>query len=153
MKKYVKHGLRKHPIYKLWNNIMTRCYNENYYRYSDYGGRGIKVCQEWRNTEVFINWAINNGWESNLQIDRKDNNKDYCPDNCRFVTNSVNMLNQRVRIDNSFGKTGIQHNGTSWGFKITYQYNTFRKFGFNTAEEAEFARMVCIRKNRIPAIV
>ena len=74
---------------------MTRCYNVKYHRFKDWGGRGMIVCKEWHDTSVFIKWAEENGWKPNLQIDREDNDGPYSPDNCRFVTAHVNMLNRR----------------------------------------------------------
>jgi len=147
----ITHGLRQHPIYKLWNNIMTRCYNKKYYRYDDYGGRGITVCKEWLDTSTFIEWASNNGWKKGLQIDRKDNDGPYSPDNCRFVTNSVSMLNQRVRIDNTSGYRGVTGSGDRWFWRLTYKGVTHRGSVCTTAKDAAFLRNLFIRKNRIPA--
>lgn len=135
------HGLRNHPIYKLWNNMMTRCYNKNYCRYKDWGGSGITVCKEWHDVQVFINWCLSNGWDSKLQLDRKDNKESYCPSNCRFVTPSENMANQKpIRSNNTSGYRGVGFNGASWCWKLTYRGKTYRGFGFNTAKDAAIAR-------------
>ena len=76
--------------------MKQRCYNPNRLKYSRYGGRGIKICDEWLNSfDSFYNWAINNGYSSELQIDRIDNDGDYCPENCRWVTLWENTLNRR----------------------------------------------------------
>jgi hypothetical protein len=95
-----KHGLYHNPLYKIWKGIKQRCYDNNSPDYGYYGGRGIKVCKSWRNDpKAFIEWAQENGWQPNLQIDRKDNNLGYRPTNCRFVTNLVNMNNRRPRSE------------------------------------------------------
>ena len=91
-------------IHNIWNNMINRCCNPNNKRYYDYGGRGIKLCSEWRNKyKNFEKWALNNGYSDDLTIDRKDNNKGYCPKNCRWITrkeNSRNMRNNRfITID------------------------------------------------------
>lgn len=76
--------------------MIQRCEDVNSAEYHNYGGRGIKVCPEWRNdVYAFINWAKANGYKEGLQIDRRDNDGDYTPENCRFVTPLVNSRNSR----------------------------------------------------------
>ena len=83
-------------IYNIWRGMKQRCFNPNKSQYEDYGGRGITVCDEWKNdSKAFIKWAYANGYRDNLQIDRIDNNGNYEPDNCRWVTAEVNMQNRR----------------------------------------------------------
>ena len=82
----------KHPLYHVWWDMRDRCNNQKHINYHRYGGRGITVCQEWNNFETFFAWAITK-WKKGLQIDRRDNDGNYCPGNCRFVTASVNMQN------------------------------------------------------------
>lgn len=66
-----KHGLIKHPLYTVWGDIKNRCYNPNNKDYPNYGGRGVRMCDEWFNSpEKFIKWALANGWEKGLQIDK-----------------------------------------------------------------------------------
>jgi hypothetical protein len=82
-----KHGLAFSPLYKVWGNMKTRCYNANCNSYKDYGGRGIIICDGWKNDFLtFAKWALLNGWNANLEIDRINNNGNYEPNNCRFVT-------------------------------------------------------------------
>lgn len=65
------HGLNDHPLYRKWNGFKTRCYNKNNPKYHRYGGRGVIVCNEWvNNFKAFYDWAILNGWEEGLQIDK-----------------------------------------------------------------------------------
>lgn len=93
------HGLSKHDLYKRWLKIKSRCLKKNDKRYKDYGGRGITVCKEWTNSFIsFYDLAITNGYEPNLAIDRKNNNGNYEPSNCRFVTDTVNSNNTRRNI-------------------------------------------------------
>ena len=91
------HGIcAEHPdLYGVWCSMKGRCENPNRQKYKDYGGRGIKVCEEWHDCGVFAEWAFANGYKQGLQIDRIDNNGDYRPENCRFVTPKQNSRNRR----------------------------------------------------------
>ena len=89
--------LSSSPFYKRWLYMKGRCYTTSHVSYEYYGGRGIGVCEEWRdNPRAFIQWCEEQGeFPSNYQLDRIDTNKDYAPDNCRFVSPQVNNLNKR----------------------------------------------------------
>jgi hypothetical protein len=100
------HGLAKTPIYDTWHGMKRRCYETTHKNYSQYGGRGIVVCDEWLDVSVFSEWAFSNGYKKGLQIDRIDNNGNYEPSNCRFVTSRANNNNRRDNRMISFeGKT------------------------------------------------
>lgn len=89
------HGLRKHDLYKTWLNIKSRCYNSNNSHYKYYGKKGIGMCDDWRNNfKVFYDWAINNGWKRGLSIERIDNNKQYEPENCKWIDISKQSQNR-----------------------------------------------------------
>lgn len=91
-----KHGLSSHPAYDVWKTMNRRCSDASFARYENYGGRGIRVCSDWQDSPVvFIGWAEANGYRKGLQIDRKDNDGDYSPDNCQFVTGAENRRNTR----------------------------------------------------------
>lgn len=95
-KQFRSHGLSKHPLYGIWCHIKERCELETCRAYPNYGGRGIRVCNEWRNNPArFISWAFKNGYRKGLELDRRDNNGMYSPDNCRWVTREVNANNKR----------------------------------------------------------
>lgn len=77
-------------IYSIWKGMNKRCYNKNCKDYKWYGGKGIKVCEEWHEYLNFRKWAIANGFTIGLTIDRLDVNKDYEPSNCQWITQSEN---------------------------------------------------------------
>ena len=91
------HGLSKHPLYRVWKGMKTRCYNSNAPAYINYGGRGIIMCSEWLNDfEQFYVDSLACGYAEGLHIDRIDNDGPYAPLNCRWVTPSANNRNRRA---------------------------------------------------------
>lgn len=90
-----KHGKTGTRIHRVWLDMRKRCNSESHPNYNDYGGRGIIICKEWEEFKNFYDWAIKNGYKNNLQIDRIDNDGNYKPENCRFVTGKINSRNSR----------------------------------------------------------
>lgn len=119
----LKHGKSDTKLYNIYNLIKSRCYNKHAKTYKDYGGRGIKVCDEWLNDFMtFYNWSMNNGYKAGLTIDRIDNNKCYSPDNCRWVDMKTQSNNRRSNIHLTYdGKTRTLK---QWAEDLNVNYST-----------------------------
>lgn len=91
-------SIRKHKLYHVYYRIKMRCYNKNNKAYKLYGERGIKICNDWLKYENFFSWALTHGYKDGLRLDRIDTNKNYEPNNCRWVTSSTNNYNKRNNI-------------------------------------------------------
>ena len=116
------HGHYYKPIYGVWRNIKDRCYNHNNKSYGDYGGRGITVCAEWQDFQVFYDWAMSHGYNHNLTIDRIDNNNGYSPDNCRLVDMKTQSNNRRSNHLVTYkGKTQTI---SQWADELGIKYDT-----------------------------
>ena len=94
--KIKKAKMQDHPLYCRWESMKSRCYRKSDKDYPNYGGRGITMCDEWRyDFWAFADWAMENGYRDGLTIDRKDNDKGYSPDNCRWITRYEQNQNKR----------------------------------------------------------
>ena len=120
-KMYDGKSMSNSRLYNIWQGMKQRCYNKKNSHYYLYGGRGITVCDEWKNnSKAFIDWALSHGYADNLEIDRKDNDLGYCPENCQWITRSENIAKKnkpytydpdvlwRRRLYNSIIKDGFE---------------------------------------------
>lgn len=125
-RQFVKtHGLSKTRIYKTWKSMKHRVLNKKDKRYHDYGGRGILICDEWKNNFLsFYNWAMKNGYKDNLTIDRIDVNGNYEPSNCRWATPLIQANNQRRNHYITYnGKTQSM---SDWARELGISYTVLR---------------------------
>ena len=94
-----KHGGNNTKLWMVWRGIKARCLNPKHKFYKDYGGRGITICPEWTDIDNgfinFRNWSLNNGYQEGLEINRKENDGNYSPENCNFITHKENCNNRR----------------------------------------------------------
>lgn len=135
----ITHGKSRTPLYAIYNTMMARCYNKNNEKYSNYGGRGIDVCKEWRDDfDIFYYFSVEKGWNCWLQLDRIDNDKGYSPENCRFVQNVSNANNKkRLRKDNTTGFRGVYSKGRYFVASLGFKGIIRKDFhGFKTAIDA-----------------
>lgn len=132
VKPNLRHGKCNSRIYKIWLKMKNRCYNKNYFQYYLWGGKGIKICDEWIDKEQgfinFYNWAINNGYKDNLSIDRIDGEKNYEPSNCRWATQKEQARNIKNNVNITYNGethciaewaeiTGIKGGTLYWRYK------------------------------------
>lgn len=101
------HGDAESRLYYVWKGMRERCHSSRCKAFANYGARGIQVCAEWRaDYTAFRDWALTAGYQPSLTIDRKDNNGNYTPDNCRWVTRKINCRNRRkTQMVTAFGET------------------------------------------------
>lgn len=126
-----KHGDSNSRLYTIWANMKSRCYYPSCERYAVYGERGITVCDEWRDSYVnFKKWALANGYNDALTIDRIDVNGNYEPSNCRWATNLEQGNN---KTDNLF----IEYNGE---VRTLSEWSRFLKINYNTLYDRVITR-------------
>jgi len=141
------HGKSRSPIYNTWRGMIGRCKNPSDRYYHNYGGRGISVCTEWQDASTFIEWALANGWQEGLQIDRIENNKNYEPSNCRFVTRTVNCRNMRSNQLLTF--RGITQPISAWAEETHVPHGTIRS-RLRRGWTVEHALTLAAQKGRKP---
>lgn len=118
------HNMSGSRIYQIWNGMKERCYNSKADCYKNYGGRGVGVCKEWMNFEGFYEWAMRNGYDDNLTIDRIDSDRDYEPENCRWADKKLQANN--TRRNHRLTYKGVTRTMAEWAEIIGIKYTTLR---------------------------
>ena len=149
----ITHGLCNNKFYKTWHNMNKRCNNPEDKDYLSYGGRGIKICDEWLDVTKFVAWAEKT--YPNIEdatLDRIDNNKGYSPENCRWVDKTTQILNRRIMKNNKSGYVGVIWNkrDRKWIVNIGVNNKLINIGTFKTKEEAVQARDNYIIENNLP---
>jgi len=123
-----KHGMARTKIYRVYQGMLERCYYKQHKTYDDYGGRGITVCLEWNNKENgfenFYSWALENRYEEGLTLERLNNNGEYSPENCSWITRQEQGYNKRNTVK-------IEINGEidtlkGWSERLNIKLSTLR---------------------------
>lgn len=121
--------------------MLNRCYSKKNKNYRWYGGKGIKICDEWINDYfAFEQWALSHGYKDGLTIDRKDSNKDYYPENCRWISRVSNSKYKSSTVLTEVD--GISHTGKEWSLILNLGKNTINRMLRQYSEELvkEFIR-------------
>lgn len=122
----ITHGESKSRLYRLWRAMLNRCYNKNNIEYHCYGERGIRVYDEWKTSYVnFRDWAISHGYENGLTLDRIDNNKNYFPENCRWLT--LKEQNRNRRNNHNLTYNGVTHCISEWAEILGFSRRTISR--------------------------
>jgi hypothetical protein len=129
--------------------MIQRCTNPQCQYHKDYGGRGIEVCDEWRSFKAFQQWAESAGYADHLTLDRRNNNRGYCPENCRFVNQTVQSQNRRKHSSNTSGYIGVSFDKSRQRYRARACLNYRCVFlgYFDTAIEAAKARDAFVSKH------
>jgi hypothetical protein len=146
-----KHGFSRTRIYSIWAGIKRRCLNKNCGIFYKYGGRGIKVCDEWLRFENFKEWSDKNGYNDKLTIDRINSNGDYEPSNCRWATYQQQNSNLSMLKNNKSGYKGVSWSKreNKWVCVISINNKSKRIGSFSDIKEAVKARNDFIDKNNL----
>lgn len=119
------HGASGTRLHRIWKGIKARCSNKNNPQYKDYGGRGISICDAWRQSyDAFRSWAVENGYDDNLTIERMDVNGNYCPENCKWITLQEQQDNRRNTVRITSGD--VVRTAKEWAEATGIPYNTIR---------------------------
>jgi len=146
-----RHGDSTTRLYNIWKVMRGRCLTKTSRDYPNYGGRGILISAEWREYEDFKIWALKNGYNDKLTIDRTDPNGNYEPSNCRWTTHTVQNRNTRkLQKNNTSGYRGVSRFGKKrWQARITVNYEEIRVLSDECRLKCAYAYDRYVRLNNL----
>jgi hypothetical protein len=145
-----KHNLCKHPLYEVWHGMKNRCYLPSNTSYKWYGKRGIIINAVWKKSfKIFYNWAIKNGYEKGLTIDRIDTNGNYTPTNCRFVNRTIQQINKQSWHNSTSTYIGVHKARDKWRSRLRVNGRTVDLGDFETEKQAAIIRDKFILENNL----
>ena len=148
---YKMHKFKYPHLVSIYSNMKTRCTNPNSESYKEYGAKGITVCDEWSlSFDLFLEWSLNNDYSENLSLDRKELDKGYTPDNCRWVSKCTQSQNTRVLMStNTSGYRGVSaYSCGKWQSEIQHNFNKVYLGLYDTAIEAAIAYDTYVYNNK-----
>ncbi len=150
---FTTHGMTGTRIYTTWIHMKQRCTNPKDKEYHRYGGRGIMVCDDWLRPdgfESFYKWAMENGYQDHLTIDRIDNNGNYTPENCRWATKKQQMNNVDYNVRLTYNN--VTHTIAEWAEILGLKQDTIQariKYYGYSIEDALFKKPTCKKKTAV----
>lgn len=145
--RFSTHNLSKTRLYNIWSGIKKRCYNKNNPKYKNYGLLGVSVCKEWLDHfDMFYNWAINNGYDDTLTIERIDVSGNYEPKNCKWLTKKEQSYNKRNTISICYNGTQIPLAKLCKELNLNYNTIKCRIFDYNYSVKDAIEKPIRKRK-------
>lgn len=140
---HITHGMSKTRLYRCYRDMRSRCDGLKKHDVKNYFGRGINYCAEWKTFEPFMEWALSNGYDDNLTLDRINNDAGYSPSNCRWVTRTVQ--NNNTRQNRNITYNGETHNLEEWAKILRINRHTLqsRLDLYKWSVEKAFTTAVC----------
>lgn len=152
---FTKHGEYKEKLYSIHRAMFQRCTNPVHKAFHLYGGRGISVCDEWKDYATFRNWALAFGYQEGLSLDRKDTEQGYCPENCHWVSYQYQARNRRAQKGYTSQYIGVHWDQTreKWMATIGVRGKTVGLGRYISEEAAAKARDSYIKQNKLIGFV
>lgn len=137
-------------VYDVWRGLRQRCDNPKATGYSDYGGRGITVWPDWNVFENFLQWALANGYQDHLLIERRDVHGNYDPSNCYWATTNIQAANKRKRVGKTSPYIGVAPNKSRWQSYVDYKGKRVNLGTYDTDLQAAQVRDDYVKANHLP---
>lgn len=141
-----RHGMSKTRMYRQWSHMLWRCYNENCEKYMDYGGRGIIVNEDWKESFIAFYNDMSDGYKNNLELDRINVNGNYEVEDCRWVTRNINVANRRPPKTKLFPGVSKNHKCNTYRARISVENIRYTIGHYDTPEEAHDAYIIIYKE-------